>query len=61
MLLYYNQACFKEHNETQGYSSAGRITVSKTAGRGFKSYCPCKKDERVLVFFHLIYYADNRI
>ena len=29
-----------EHN-TQGYSSAGRATVSKTVGRGFEPFCPC--------------------
>ena len=26
---------------TQGYSSIGRVVVSKTIGCGFKSYCPC--------------------
>ena len=26
----------------QGYSSAGRAAVSKTACRGFDSYCPCQ-------------------
>ena len=26
----------------QGYSSAGRAAVSKTACRGFKSFCPCQ-------------------
>ena len=25
----------------QGYSSIGRVVVSKTIGCGFKSYCPC--------------------
>ncbi len=25
-----------------GHSSAGRATVSKTVGRGFESFCPCK-------------------
>ena len=25
----------------QGYSSAGRVPVSKTVGRGFESSCPC--------------------
>src|SRR5690606_19275961 len=31
-------------NETapQGYSSAGRATVSKTVGRGFEPCCPCQ-------------------
>ena len=27
----------------QGYSSAGRAAVSKTACRGFKSFCPCQR------------------
>ena len=26
-----------------GHSSAGRAAVSKTVGRGFESYCPCKE------------------
>src|SRR2546423_11289057 len=26
---------------SQGYSSVGRAAVSKTAGRGFESCCPC--------------------
>ena len=26
----------------QGYSSAGRVLVSKTKGRGFESFCPCQ-------------------
>ena len=30
-------------NCTQGYSSAGRVPVSKTVGRGFESSCPCQK------------------
>ena len=28
--------------KAQGYSSAGRASVSKTEGRGFKSCCPCQ-------------------
>ena len=27
----------------QGYSSAGRVLVSKTKGRGFESFCPCQE------------------
>ena len=27
----------------QGYSSAGRVPVSKTVGRGFESSCPCQQ------------------
>ena len=26
----------------EGYSSAGRAAVSKTAGRGFDPFCPCQ-------------------
>ena len=26
----------------QGYSSVGRVLVSKTMGRGFESFCPCQ-------------------
>ena len=26
----------------KGYSSVGRAAVSKTVGRGFKSFCPCQ-------------------
>ena len=39
---------------TQGYSSAGRVPVSKTVGRGFESSCPCQTKEHQaigLVFF----------
>ena len=36
----------------KGYSSAGRITVSKTAGRGFESYCPWqRRNQESLVLF----------
>lgn len=31
----------------QGYSSVGRVLVSKTMGRGFESFCPCQKLSRV--------------
>ena len=27
------------------YSSVGRAAVSKTACRGFKSFCPCQKEQ----------------
>lgn len=30
-------------DRVQGYSSAGRVLVSKTKGRGFESFCPCQK------------------
>ena len=32
-------------NLIQGYSSVGRAAVSKTACRGFKSFCPCQKEK----------------
>ena len=28
-------------HERKGYSSVGRAAVSKTAGPGFESWCPC--------------------
>ena len=38
----------------QGYSSVGRVLVSKPMGRGFKSFCPCQKIQvERLGFFHL--------
>ena len=40
--ICYNIACCRKHC-TQGYSSAGRVPVSKTVGRGFESSCPCQK------------------
>ena len=30
-------------DDIDGYSSAGRATVSKTVGRGFDPFCPCHK------------------
>ena len=33
--MCYNTRC------AQGYSSVGRVLVSKTKGRGFESFCPC--------------------
>ena len=33
---------------TQGYSSAGRVPVSKTVGRGFESSCPCQEKSHSL-------------
>lgn len=32
----------KIKQRTKAYSSVGRATVSKTVGRGFKSYCACE-------------------
>ena len=42
-------------SDTQGYSSVGRVLVSKTMGRGFKSFCPCQneKDHQKVIFFVL--------
>ena len=37
--VWYNTPCCEP---TQGYSSAGRVPVSKTVGRGFESSCPCQ-------------------
>ena len=34
-------------NHTQGYSSAGRVPVSKTVGRGFESSCPCQQKQNI--------------
>ena len=41
----------------QGYSSVGRVLVSKTMGRGFESFCPCQKAEvnlRLLFFMAVL-------
>ena len=40
-------------NLIQGYSSVGRAAVSKTACRGFKSFCPCQKKHRFFGAFFL--------
>jgi hypothetical protein len=32
----------KPRSGLKGYSSVGRVAVSKTAGRGFESLCPCQ-------------------
>ncbi len=40
----YNTPCCEP---TQGYSSAGRVPVSKTVGRGFESSCPCQKKAHI--------------
>lgn len=41
--LWYNIRAFRKSN-IQGYSSAGRVAVSKTVGRGFESFCPCQTE-----------------
>lgn len=33
--------CYNMRAKTQGCSSAGRVAVSKTVGRGFESFRPC--------------------
>ena len=37
----------KKAGKAQGYSSAGRVLVSKTKGRGFESFCPCQKKAHI--------------
>ena len=32
----------------RGSHAVGRVLVSKTMGRGFKSFCPCQNNERVV-------------
>ena len=39
--------------EIQGYSSAGRVPVSKTVGRGFESSCPCHNRSQTASVFLL--------
>ena len=34
--------------ERKGYSSVGRAAVSKTAGPGFESWCPCHLIRKLL-------------
>ena len=48
-----------EQHRTQGYSSAGRVPVSKTVGRGFESSCPCQKTPRTL--FSVFFYPSRRL
>ena len=42
--VYPNGALTRAHrtNGIKGYSSVGRAAVSKTACRGFESFCPCQ-------------------
>ena len=39
--LHFRIKCVIIYPVAQGYSSAGRVPVSKTVGRGFESSCPC--------------------
>ncbi len=53
-LLLFSEMCAIIIRVAQGYSSAGRVPVSKTVGRGFESSCPCQKKKpshRLGVFF----------
>ena len=38
-------ACINKKGTIPGYSSAGRVPVSKTVGRGFESSCPCQNNK----------------
>ena len=40
--MYNIKVISARKNLIQGYSSVGRAAVSKTACRGFKSFCPCQ-------------------
>ena len=40
-LAFLPDVCYNT-GVAQGYSSAGRVPVSKTVGRGFESSCPCQ-------------------
>ena len=40
--LLFSEKCAIIYPVAQGYSSAGRVPVSKTVGRGFESSCPCQ-------------------
>ena len=46
-------ACVNKKGTIQGYSSAGRVPVSKTVGRGFESSCPCHNRSRTASVFLL--------
>ena len=47
---YSNKAPGERGNRIKGYSSAGRAAVSKTACRGFESFCPCQKPVNAKAF-----------
>ena len=47
--MWYNTKVRK----IQGYSSAGRVPVSKTVGRGFESSCPCHNRSQTASVFLL--------
>ncbi len=43
----------------QGYSSAGRVPVSKTVGRGFESSCPCQNKKHHLRWCFLFWHESS--
>ena len=48
----------------QGYSSVGRVLVSKTMGRGFESFCPCqnkKPPSAVFLFWRRYVGSSTRV
>ena len=47
--------------QIQGYSSVGRVLVSKTMGRGFESFCPCQKRTKRLLRSFFIHCESNGI
>ena len=50
--MLFRKKCAIIYPVAQGYSSAGRVPVSKTVGRGFESSCPCQtKHHRFSVVF----------
>ena len=58
---YSNKAPGERGNRIKGYSSAGRAAVSKTACRGFESFCPCQKPVTAKAFtgFFVVFNREN--
>ena len=58
---YSNKAPGERGNRIKGYSSAGRAAVSKTACRGFESFCPCQKPVNAKAFtgFFVVFNREN--
>ena len=56
--MYNIKVISARKNLIQGYSSVGRAAVSKTACRGFKSFCPCQK-ETVTVLVTVSFLLDK--
>ena len=42
----------------QGYSSVGRVPVSKTVGRGFEPFCPCQKQNRHRLSVSVLFFVE---